>query len=458
MRLRLLPLAIAGASLVVVGAGGAATARAMSRASAFHHSATALERSWTADVGEGVPASSVAPLRTTLERSKYMHASTWSPLWWMDDGSGFLTTMHSDTQRVWSAALSVARSHAEAEMTAWSQMEMQFGTYVPAAAASDAATWTTKLAAATTPAAINQLVVTWTGAVTAAHNSALLDEVKVAAGSYGGLSSLLTRAHHTVAVAQGENLPTGAVPSLIATLTSNATDPSVAVPAIKTLAADLDTVNALITLDGRVASDLRNLDTRVQLAAEHNAVGAAGFAGQYASLSALLRQGGTTAHLDSVEAQIATVESSVNAALTAVGCGHDVPNGKVIDFNLSTQSAVFYDDGCLAGSSLITSGRAGLRTPTGTYRIYRKVSPITLISPWPKSSPWYYSPEKADYAMEFRGGGFFIHDAPWEPTSVFGPGSENSVDASHGCVHIPMPTMQWLYAWTPIGATVIIHY
>ena len=85
------------ASLALVGAGGAATARAMSRASAFHHSATALERSWTADVGEGVPAASVAPLRTTLEASKYLHASTWSPLWWIDDGSAFLTTLHRET-------------------------------------------------------------------------------------------------------------------------------------------------------------------------------------------------------------------------------------------------------------------------------------------------------------------------------------------------------------------------
>jgi lipoprotein-anchoring transpeptidase ErfK/SrfK len=458
MRLRLLPLAIAGVSLVLVGAGGVATARAMSRASAFHHSATALERSWTADVGEGVPASSVAPLRTSLEGSKYLHASSWSPLWWLDDGGAFLTKMHRDTQAVWSAAMAVARSHAEAEMTAWSQMEMQFGTYVPASAASDAATWNSKLVAATTPAAVDQLVVTWTGAVATAHQEALLDEVKVAAGSYGGLASLLAKAQHAVAVAQGDNLTTGAVPSLIATLTSNGTDPSVAVPAIKALATAIDTVNTLITLDGRVASELRNLDTRVQLASAHNAIGAAGFAGQYASLSAMLRQGGTTARLESVQAQIATVESSVNAALAAVGCGHDVPNGKVIDFDLTTQSAVFFNDGCVAGSSLITSGRAGLRTPTGTYRIYRKVSPITLISPWPKSSPYYYSPEKADFAMEFRGGGFFIHDAPWEPTSVFGPGSENGVDASHGCVHIPMPTMQWLYAWTPIGATVIIHY
>jgi lipoprotein-anchoring transpeptidase ErfK/SrfK len=69
----------------------------------------------------------------------------------------------------------------------------------------------------------------------------------------------------------------------------------------------------------------------------------------------------------------------------------------------------------------------------------------------------YSSPESAQYAMEFLRGGFFIHDAPWEPSSAFGPGSQNGVDASHGCVHIPTPTMAWLYAWSPIGTTVIIH-
>ncbi|MGA7913104.1 MAG: L,D-transpeptidase, partial [Candidatus Dormiibacterota bacterium] len=155
---------------------------------------------------------------------------------------------------------------------------------------------------------------------------------------------------------------------------------------------------------------------------------------------------------------IVSVEQTVNAALTAVGCGHNVPNGKVIDVNLTRQSAVFYDDGCTAGSSLVTTGRAGLRTPTGTYHIYAKYSPITFISAWPPSSPWYYTPENAQYGMEFRRGGFFIHDAPWEPSTAFGPGSQNGVDASHGCVHFPTPTMAWLYAWSPIGTTVIIAY
>src|ERR1019366_8362481 len=394
----------------------------------------ALERSWSQNGRDGVPEVSVAPLHHELETSKYMQASAFSPLWWLDDGSAFLATMHRQTAGVWTSAMAVARARAESAMSAWSQMELEFGAYVPAGAAKAAATWNAQLAAAKTPAAINALAVAWTGEVAVARRSATLDEVTVATGNYGGVAALVAAAEHTVAVAHGNNLDTGAVPSLITTLTASGSDAAATVHAIKALEADLVSLNALISLDGRVAIELRVLDARVQLAGTHNAANASGFAGQYASL-----------------------ENSVNAALTAVGCGHAVPNGKVFDIDVTTQSAIFYADGCIAGQSLVTTGRPGLRTPTGTFRIYAKYSPITMISPWPQSSPYYYSPENAQYAMEFLRDGFFIHDAPWEPSSAFGPGSQNGVDASHGCVHMPTPTMAWLYAWSPIGTTVIVH-
>jgi L,D-transpeptidase catalytic domain len=454
---RLLPIATAAVTLAVIGAGGAVTARAMGRASSFHHDVATLERSWTRDVQEGVPAASIAPLHRTLDASKYMHASGWSPLWWLDDGGGFVSTLHRETDRVWTSALELARSRAEGAMTAWSTMELQFGAFVPAAASSAAAKWEAELAAATTPAAIDKLAAVWTVKVGVARRSATLDEVTVATGGYGGVAQLVAAAEHTVSVARGENLDTGAVPSLITTLTTNGTNATVTLKAIKTIEADLGSLAALISLDGRVGIQLRALDARVVLATEHQAPNAGGFAGEYASLTARFHAGGTTARLESVSAQIAPLERSVNAALTAVGCGHAVPNGKVIDIDVTTQSAIFFDDGCIAGSALVTTGRPGLRTPTGTFHIYAKYSPITLISPWPQSSPYYYSPERAQYAMEFLRGGFFIHDAPWEPSTAFGPGSQNGVDASHGCVHIPMPTMAWLYAWSPIGTTVIIH-
>lgn len=433
----------------------------MGRASSFHRAVATLERSWTKDVSEGVPETSIAPLHKTLDSSKYMQASTWSPLWWLDDGSAFLSTMHGDTDKAWTSAVAVARARAETAMTAWSEMELQYGTYVPAVASSAAARWKTELAAATTPATIEALATAWTGAVEVARKSAQLDvvtvEITAATGSYGSVAALVAAANHTVSVARGDNLETGSAPSFIAALTARGTDPTTTITAIKSLEADLGPLAALISLDGRVSTQLRALDSRVTLATTHKAANASAFATQYNSLAATFHDAGTSARLESVASQITSLEGSVNASLTAVGCGHAVPNGKVIDIDVTTQSAVFFDDGCIAGSTLVTTGRPGLRTPTGTFHIYAKYSPITLISQWPKSSPYYYTPEKANYAMEFLRGGFFIHDAPWERTSVYGPGSQNGVDASHGCVHIPMPTMAWLYAWSQIGTTVIVH-
>jgi hypothetical protein len=456
--MRLLPVATAAVSLALLGAGGTATVRAMDRASAFQQSAAAVEHMLTQDVAEGVPASGVSPIRHELTSSQYMHSAAWSPLWWFDDGSVFLGTLHHETAQAWTTAMNVAKAKAEGAMTAWSQLELQYGKYVDPGAAKGAARWSAQLAAAVTPLQIDTLVSVWTGDVEVARRGAMLDEVTVAAAPYGGLTVLLANANHTVAVARGDNLDTGTVPALIAAASASSATPAVAIHAISALAAGVSQLNTLIKLDVNVAGQLRGLDGRVSLASTHNAPGAAGFASQAASLAASLHQGGTTSHLQAVSGQIASLERSVNAALTSVGCGHNVPNGKVIDVDLTTQSAVFYNDGCLAGSSLVTTGRAQLRTPTGTFHIYAKYSPITFISPWPKSSPFYYTPEKAQYGMEFLGGGFFIHDAPWEPSTGFGPGSQNGIDASHGCVHFPTPTMAWLYSWSPIGTTVIITY
>jgi lipoprotein-anchoring transpeptidase ErfK/SrfK len=176
------------------------------------------------------------------------------------------------------------------------------------------------------------------------------------------------------------------------------------------------------------------------------------------------RRGEATAlhHADNTATSAALAEQnmstskSTQAALSASQCRHHEPPGKVMAVDLATQEIVFYRDGCELGASLITTGRAGLRTPAGIYHIFAKYSPIRFSSPWPQSSPYYYAPEKAPYAMEFAAGGFFLHSAPWEPPSAFGPNSENGSFASHGCIHIPTPTMQWLYSWAMIGTTLIV--
>ena len=77
-----------------------------------------------------------------------------------------------------------------------------------------------------------------------------------------------------------------------------------------------------------------------------------------------------------------------------------------------------------------------------------------MVSPWPKSSPFYYPPTWVSDAMEFVHDGTFIHGASWQPNGTYGPGSENGPYASHGCVHVMPGPLQQLYDWAPIGTTV----
>jgi lipoprotein-anchoring transpeptidase ErfK/SrfK len=64
--------------------------------------------------------------------------------------------------------------------------------------------------------------------------------------------------------------------------------------------------------------------------------------------------------------------------------------------------------------------------------------------------------------MLFQSDGYFIHDAPWR--SVFGPGSNSQLGTpgsnytgTHGCINVPGNIAQELYAWAPIGTTVIVQ-
>ena len=205
-----------------------------------------------------------------------------------------------------------------------------------------------------------------------------------------------------------------------------------------------------ISLDASAIAQARSPDSGAHLAfGGHPATGRRGEA-------TALHHADNTATSAALAEQNTSTSKSTQAALSASRCRHHEPPGKVMAVDLATQEIVFYRDGCELGASLITTGRAGLRTPTGTYHIFAKYSPIGFSSPWPKSSPYYYAPEKAQYAMEFAAGGFFLHSAPWEPPSAFGPNSENGSFASHGCIHIPTPTMQWLYSWATIGTTLIV--
>lgn len=129
--------------------------------------------------------------------------------------------------------------------------------------------------------------------------------------------------------------------------------------------------------------------------------------------------------------------------------------GKVIVISLSRQVLTAYQDGNTLVSTYVTTGRPDLPTPPGVYRIMAKYSPFLFVSPWGYGSSYWYPSSWTTYAMLFRSGGYFIHDAPWR--SWYGPGS-NFGAGTHGCINVPYSPMSFLWRWTPIGTTVVVTW
>lgn len=130
-----------------------------------------------------------------------------------------------------------------------------------------------------------------------------------------------------------------------------------------------------------------------------------------------------------------------------------------IVISLSQQRLWAYDGNTLAITSLVTTGNKALPTPTGTFQVLGFFHPYKFISPWPKSSPYYYAPSMVNYALLFRSGGYFVHDAPWR--TAFGPGTNaatgtpgTNYTGTHGCVNVPLDVAKFLYGWAELGTVV----
>ncbi len=151
-------------------------------------------------------------------------------------------------------------------------------------------------------------------------------------------------------------------------------------------------------------------------------------------------------------AQVATILSQARAQGQA----------RVILVSLQQQWLWAYQDGQLAFNTPVSTGRQGLETPTGIFSVLYKQRNITFYSPWPVGSPYYYTPERVNYALYFHDVGYYIHDAPWK--KQFGPGSNfpqtnpdgTTENGSHGCVNVPTFAGAWLYQWAGDGTEIAI--
>jgi hypothetical protein len=454
--MRALPIVAAGLSFGLAAAAATLTAVANGHQGSFAREAAALEQRWNTETAVGEPAATLAPLRRELAASSYSHTAAWSPMWWFGTGQSLLDSLEKRTAGDWGAAMAAARDQAAGVFTSWEQMAAQLSPYVAADAVSAELGWNRELTDAATPVAVEQLISLWTSDITTARDAALVSQLNAEVGGYGGLDGLISQANSAVAKARHDKLDPGQVPALTVSLRTEVSTHADATATLRALITGIQTLHALLGLNHNVAAGLPPLLYSVDQASAEGTPGAAGFLTRYNSLALAFRSARETSQLNTVAAQIVALQIVVTGALSADQCGHAVPAGKVITLNLTLQEGIFYDDGCVVRAMPITTGRPFLRTPTGTFHVFYKTSPFTMVSPWPKGSPFWYPTGTVTWVMEFDFGGYFLHDASWEPASMFGPGSENSPVASHGCVHIPTPVMRWAFQWTPVGTPVII--
>ncbi|HXM55534.1 MAG TPA: L,D-transpeptidase family protein [Candidatus Dormibacteraeota bacterium] len=167
------------------------------------------------------------------------------------------------------------------------------------------------------------------------------------------------------------------------------------------------------------------------------------------SVSNLVRQAG-----ESLAVAIERTERERAAPIPPPAPGQ---RGRVVVVDLSDEYLYAYQDGSVLLTTPVTTGRPELRTDQGTFHVMSKSSPYLFISPWPKSSPFYYPPTWVTRAVKFIGNGTYLHDAPWQPDGTYGAGSQNGPYASHGCVHVPSAAMATLYGWLREGDLVIVQ-
>jgi lipoprotein-anchoring transpeptidase ErfK/SrfK len=130
---------------------------------------------------------------------------------------------------------------------------------------------------------------------------------------------------------------------------------------------------------------------------------------------------------------------------------------KFIAISLDAQQLWAYENGGEVQTSLVTTGQPALPTDTGPMRVLRKNSPWKMVSPWPKESPFYYESAWVQMAIWFTSTGEALHDANWEPDSYYGPGSQYTGSASHGCVHVLPGPEKFLFNWVDSGTPVVVY-
>src|SRR5581483_8548526 len=413
---------------------------------------------------QGVDAKSIAALRTELDAGA-PDQPFWSPRWFATSGGDVLTHLQQQTDALWQRSVQSARAFAAGSVITATTYAAQYAAWMPKNAIAVIQSWPARLANAQsmTPLQYTKLAKSWQSTFESfqatAESARQSAEITSQINQYGGPDALLSQASTLSSRAHADNLDASTVDALIPQLRTDLAQsppPEATASVAQRLFLAMNSLQELIAANDQVASGLRPLLWSTDQAAAEGTPNAPSLLSQYNALNTAFQNASTSAQVTAVKSQIATLQSQVQSELDANQCGHHVGSGRVITVSLSLQEALFYQDGCVVRGTPVTTGRAYLRTPPGNYSVFLRQSPWLMHSSWPPGSPFWYPDTEVNWVLEFQVGGYFLHDASWESPSAFGPGSEDTSAASHGCIHIPTDTMRWLYDWASVGTPVTI--
>ncbi|GAC1430377.1 MAG: hypothetical protein NVSMB54_23700 [Ktedonobacteraceae bacterium] len=173
-------------------------------------------------------------------------------------------------------------------------------------------------------------------------------------------------------------------------------------------------------------------------------------------------------HLKAMEADFVdpTPWGQVHATDIQLMQHYGVLTGQTVVLSLVEQTLRVYQDGKLVQAYQITTGQFDKPTPPGFWHIFDRESPTKFKSSEPKGSAFWYPDTKINFAMEYRSGGYFLHDSWWRVNYGVGTnyphydtGGDESFagNGSHGCINMREDQIAWLYSHSGYGMPVIIY-
>lgn len=125
-----------------------------------------------------------------------------------------------------------------------------------------------------------------------------------------------------------------------------------------------------------------------------------------------------------------------------------IAEGKYIDINIESQVMTLFENGKAGDSFLISSGKAGMRTPVMTTRIYNK---------FPRAWSKEYGLFMPFWMAILPTGKVGIHELPEWPNGYKEGANHLGIPVSHGCVRLGVGPAEKVYNWADIGTPVVVH-